>query len=617
MSFLAGGSECSASRNPISQFSKQAGGDSLNQSFLNNSSINTNLQQQQQQQQQQNQQNLIRNELNLNSNDLNSMNSFFNNNDLNTNADAFNLQPLSNELNLINQREFHTPGVSLNQSQLQPQLQNQDWSQEFNNFAQSKSQPQPQHQHQHQHQSNQFNPQLNQFNSRLNSFAPRFNSFNPQLNSFNQNIPFANQAPLQTSKDQVNWDDQFSMMENEIKLKENKNGSEKEKEKEKEHEKGREIPNQDQEIDTDNEKLKENYPIILEDKFNSNFDEIWNSLDNQNLNDDFRNYALNRSDFGKYQFESDHNNQFSKLLNPYEIGLQLMENGAKLSEAALAFEAAVKQNPDHIDAWLKLGEVQTANEKEIAGLTALEKCLELDPNNLPALLNLSISYINEGYDNAAFSTLEKWILTKYPGLVDFSTNTNGTLDRKSLNKKVTDLFIKEAQLLYNDPSKQMDPDVQLGLGVLFYANEDFDKTIDCFKTALDLKPDDELLWNRLGAALANSSRSEEAIDAYFKALQIKPTFVRARYNLGVSCINIGCYKEAVEHLLGGLALHKVEKVEGIDSDPNDSQFNITKNQSNSLMETLKRAFLSMDRRDLLEKVKPGMDIEQFRNEFSF
>lgn len=111
--------------------------------------------------------------------------------------------------------------------------------------------------------------------------------------------------------------------------------------------------------------------------------------------------------------------------------------------------------------------------------------------------------------------------------------------------------------------------------------------------------------------MANSNRSEEAVNAYFKALELKPTFVRARYNLGVSCINIGCYKEAAEHLLSGLAMHQVEGME------DTSASHLNHNQSTSLTETLKRAFIALDRRDLLEVVKPGMDLNQFRGEFNF
>ena len=327
---------------------------------------------------------------------------------------------------------------------------------------------------------------------------------------------------------------------------------------------------------------------------------------------DFAKYASTRAHFGDYQFEDKQSNQFldlSKDQDPYEIGLQLMENGAKLSEAALAFEAAIQRDENHVDAWLKLGEVQTQNEKEIAGISALEKCLELHPENSEALMNLAISYINEGYDNAAFATLERWISTKYPQIVEKARQENPTItdeDRFSLNKRVTELFLNAAQLSPNQAS--MDADVQMGLGVLFYANEEFDKTIDCFKAALSIRPDDAILWNRLGASLANSNRSEEAVDAYFKALQLKPTFVRARYNLGVS------YKY---WLLQGSSRAFVKWVVNASSRRVDTVSTLNHNQSTSLTETLKRAFIAMERRDLLELVKPNMDLNQFRGEFSF
>ncbi len=114
-----------------------------------------------------------------------------------------------------------------------------------------------------------------------------------------------------------------------------------------------------------------------------------------------------------------------------------------------------------------------------------------------------------------------------------------------------------------------------------------------------------MLWNRLGATLANSGRSEEAIDAYYRALEIKPSFVRARYNLGVSCMNIGCYKEAAEHFLSALSLHHVHQNQEI------------KNTSVNLWETLRRTLILMERSDLADLAVAGTDLNVFRNDFDF
>ncbi|EEP76708.1 peroxisomal targeting signal receptor [Uncinocarpus reesii 1704] len=193
--------------------------------------------------------------------------------------------------------------------------------------------------------------------------------------------------------------------------------------------------------------------------------------------------------------------------------------------------------------------------------------------------------------------------------------------------KVTDLFIRAAQL--SPQGEHMDPDVQVGLGVLFYGAEEYDKAVDCFSAALasnesgtsNQEEQVHLLWNRLGATLANSGRSEEAIEAYEKALTVRPNFVRARYNLGVSCINIGCYPEAAQHLLGALAMHQA--VDHLESPPfpatasEDADLHTTHNQSTNLYDTLRRVFNQMGRRDLSDMVVNGMDVEVFRKEFTF
>ena len=336
---------------------------------------------------------------------------------------------------------------------------------------------------------------------------------------------------------------------------------------------------------------------------------------------------------GDYLFEQE--NLFNNIMNPFEEGVKIMEEGGNLSLAALAFEAAVQKDPNHTAAWVKLGESQAQNEKETPAIRALEHALKQDPSNLEALMGLAVSYTNEGYESTAYRTLERWVATKYPSLVKepLSSGTEmGFTDRHLLHEKVTNLFIQAAQL--SPSGEQMDPDVQVGLGVLFYGVEEYDKAVDCFGAALastesgvsNSSSQVHLLWNRLGATLANSGRSEEAIDAYSRALALRPNFVRARYNLGVSCINIGCFTEAAQHLLGALAMHKVVEREGkekaravVGDSVSDSQLDnmIHQNQSTNLYDTLRRVFGQMGRRDLADIVGPGMDVERFRNDFEF
>jgi peroxin-5 len=336
---------------------------------------------------------------------------------------------------------------------------------------------------------------------------------------------------------------------------------------------------------------------------------------------------------GDYLFEQ--NNLFNDITNPFEEGMKIMEEGGNLSLAALAFEAAVQKDPQHVLAWVKLGEAQAQNEKETPAIRALEQALKLDPSNLEALMGLAVSYTNEGYESTAYRTLERWVATKYPSLIKEPLSSDaemGFTDRHLLHEKVTNLFIQAAQL--SPSGEQMDPDVQVGLGVLFYGVEEYDKAVDCFGAALDSTESGttnasgqlHLLWNRLGATLANSGRSEEAIDAYSRALAIRPNFVRARYNLGVSCINIGCFTEAAQHLLGALAMHKVVEREGKERarevvgegvSEGDLDNMIHQNQSTNLYDTLRRVFGQMGRRDLADLVGAGMDVERFRGEFEF
>lgn len=70
--------------------------------------------------------------------------------------------------------------------------------------------------------------------------------------------------------------------------------------------------------------------------------------------------------------------------------------------------------------------------------------------------------------------------------------------------------------LFNEAAQMSpdDADVHVVLGVLYNLSREFDKAIASFKNALNLKPRDYSLWNKLGATQANSVQSADAIDAY-------------------------------------------------------------------------------------------------------
>ena len=233
-----------------------------------------------------------------------------------------------------------------------------------------------------------------------------------------------------------------------------------------------------------------------------------------------------------YPFQE--NNQYLQHPNPFEEGEVLLQSGA-IAQAALAFEAECQRANPHPRAWFALGTTQQENEKDVLAILALQNAVQCDEVDSSSYISLSTSQANEYLYNDAIRSLEKWCQAR--GLTCVS-------DTPSPDAKALESILQNACVTHAS-----DVDFKVALGILCNIVHDYTQGIDIFEAALNQSPQSAQLWNKLGATLANSGNSSQALEAYRRALEFAPGSHRSRYNLAVALMNCQQNSEALHELI--------------------------------------------------------------------
>jgi peroxin-5 len=124
----------------------------------------------------------------------------------------------------------------------------------------------------------------------------------------------------------------------------------------------------------------------------------------------------------------------------------------------------VQHDPSDHEAWYALGLKQQENEREDQAIRALSKVIDLDPDYRPAYLALAVSYTNEGTHQKARVMLDRWIqMAQNGGPVTETDDLAAAFNHQQLVERLIDLA--------RTSPEEVDPDVQIALGVLFNSSE--------------------------------------------------------------------------------------------------------------------------------------------------
>lgn len=157
----------------------------------------------------------------------------------------------------------------------------------------------------------------------------------------------------------------------------------------------------------------------------------------------------------------------------------------EINEAIKEYKAALALDPQNPDVMLELGSVYRRAKLFAEARELYEKLIAADPNNARAYGNLGNVYLDEGNIEAAVANYEK------------------AAARSSDKEAAAQNF--------------------LNAGFQSAARGNYEKAIALYRRALELTPDNPLAYTDIGWSLLGMGKTQEAIEAFEKALKLNPS----------------------------------------------------------------------------------------------
>ena len=214
----------------------------------------------------------------------------------------------------------------------------------------------------------------------------------------------------------------------------------------------------------------------------------------------------------------------------------------KLKEARHALEKAINLDPDNAEAHMNLGITLSRSPRYLGeAVAALEKATSLDPDNAKAHMNLGIALARwELYDKA---------LDAYKQAIRLDNNNTEIYMNlaHTLVKMESRVHLEEAVTVYDQVLKLRESsEAYHRQGILLVRLNKLKEARHALEKAINLDPDNAEAHMSLGITLVRLKSFDEAVAAFKKATELDPNYAEAYLNLGISLARDRKYDEAIE-----------------------------------------------------------------------
>lgn len=210
-------------------------------------------------------------------------------------------------------------------------------------------------------------------------------------------------------------------------------------------------------------------------------------------------------------------------INLHAKALAATHSGNAL-QAIILLNAAIKRDGFSANYSLALGNAFRANAEPQKALVAYRAALQLAPDSIEVMNNLSVVLADLGRADEAIVQLQH-ALTINPESVELLTNLGNSLRELGDSAQSIAIF---RQALSKDSSHVS---AWIGLGMSYAAIKDADQSERCYLEAQKLDPQLAEAYDNLGVLYQDQGRTKDAIIAHTKAIEVAPSYAEAHKNL--------------------------------------------------------------------------------------